>query len=255
MLLDLPRQLCPIWLKCLNANSINKIEFPLTEILTGSLYYPSSHFDGDPVRHLAGNIHSFIYVDYGYSEKELDHNLETSGFTGYTILGRRSVSQAELNPKKLTPSGANMEIDGNTEIHSRFIKKPFCEWLVFERNRDLDSRHGPERFSLIYLCADGAAAYQILFTANGLKPSVICIIQPGDAFGRNWTNFKDPNQILARSVQQNSAGIPPYLLDGQNWKRDRSDPACWPYYDQFIGLLHKANGGNISVFGNSGKND
>jgi hypothetical protein len=130
MLLDLPRQLCPIWLKCLNANSINKIEFPLTEILTGSLYYPSSHFDGDPIRQLAGNIHSFIYVDYGYSEKELDHNLETSGFTGYTILGRRSVSQTELNPKKLTPSGANMEIDGNPEIHSRFIKKPFSFSLI-----------------------------------------------------------------------------------------------------------------------------
>lgn len=40
----------------------------------------------------------------------------------------------------------------------------FCVWLVFQRTANYDELHGPERFSFVYLSADGAAAYQALFT-------------------------------------------------------------------------------------------
>ena len=57
----------PVRLTELNSDSILRSRFPLGELLRNSLFYPSSAFDGDPVKHLAGYIHSFIYVDYGHT--------------------------------------------------------------------------------------------------------------------------------------------------------------------------------------------
>jgi len=83
MINNLPLLAYPNWLKTLTVESMAKDDFPLNDILTNFLYYPSSWFDGDPVRHLAGNIYSFIYVDYGHAKSELDYSLENSGFRGY----------------------------------------------------------------------------------------------------------------------------------------------------------------------------
>ena len=123
-------------------------------------------------------------------------------------------------------------------------KKTFCECVVFEREKSADQSHGPERFSLMYLCAEGNAAYQILFIANQIRPRVMCIIQPS-------TQFDNPNYTLAQSVIANPAGMSPFLLNGQCSKRTRHDSACWAYYDTFICLLHKSNFGNISLFSSS----
>jgi len=38
-------------------------------------------------------------------------------------------------------------------------KPPFCVWLIMERKQDVAESHGSLRFSLLYLCADGVAAY------------------------------------------------------------------------------------------------
>ena len=244
MINNLPLLPYPNWLKTLTVESMAKDDFPLNDILTDSLYYPSSGFDRTPVGRLAGNIYSFIYVDYGHTKSELDDSLENPGFRGYHIIGRRPVSEHELNPKGAKLSGIDSRLDGRPERRKNVIKPPFCEWIIWEKNGNAIQFHGPERFSLLYLCADGAAAYQILFTPNRIRPKVICIIQPGEGFGGNWTHFKDPNQILARSVWENPAGMPPLLLDGEYWKREASSPACWPHYDEFICLL----GDKISVF-------
>jgi hypothetical protein len=253
MISDLPSLDYPNWLKSLDAVSIVEDKFPLKEILADSLYYPSSGFDGDPVRYLGGNVYSFIYVDYGRAKEDLDTELENDNFKGYKIVGRREVSEQELNPNRLVPSAELFRIDGDPRHNEWLIKKPFCEWLIFQRDRDLDHRYGPERFSLVYLSADGAASYQILYTGNGQKPLMICLIQPGEGFGGNWTDFKDPKKILARLVRDNEAGIPKFLLENYHWKPRNENSACWPHYDSFICSFHKSSGGNIHAFTTSDK--
>jgi len=52
MLHELPEMLIPEWLTNLSPKTIMNEPFPLHELLRDSLYYPSSGFDGDPVRHL-----------------------------------------------------------------------------------------------------------------------------------------------------------------------------------------------------------
>ena len=120
--------------------------------------------------------------------------------------------------------------------------------MVLERESGFSPEHGPARFSLLYLCADGAAAYQALYVANAVAPKVIAIIQPGHGFGCNWTNFGDPEQILARTVATNPAGKPELLLYGGYGARDYFREPCWPEYSDYICFLDKHGGGTIGVW-------
>lgn len=128
-----------------------------------------------------------------------------------------------------------------------------CSWVVFERKNGFGGNHGPERFSLLYLCADGAAVFQVLFHANKIAPKIITIIQPGHGFGGNYTNFEDPKQILGRSVLSNPAGKPDYLLFGGIEKREFYEQSCWPEYSSFINFLPNVPGGNIGIWERSSR--
>lgn len=186
----------PLWLSRLTAESIESGPFPLREILRSSLYYPASGFDGDPVKYLAGDIHSFVYVDYGDGEEAFERELQTEGFKGYRLLGKRAVSEKSLTPRNwdrnvLPPEyripGAFPEADG----------APFCTWIVLERLPGFDDNHGPARFSLVYWCHEGISAYLKLYFFRGIAPRAVAIIQSDYGFGGNWTAFADPNEILA----------------------------------------------------------
>ena len=85
----------PEWLKG------DDFHFNLKDILKDSCYYPSSWFDGDPVRYLAGNVYSFIYVDYRFTEEEIER--ETAlGLRGYNLIHQQHISEDELLPQNLT---------------------------------------------------------------------------------------------------------------------------------------------------------
>ena len=108
--------------------------------------------------------------------------------------------------------------------------------------------HGPHRFSLLYLCAEGVAAFQALYVANQLAPAAIGIIQPGYGFGGNWTDFTDRDRIFAGIVLDNPAGHPKFLLHGGIGPREFYDQPCWPEYSEQRGFLDKAGGGSIGVW-------
>ncbi len=250
MIEQLPLLEEPEWLTRVDPVTIQDEALPLAGILRDSLYYPSSGFDGDPVRYLAGNVLSFVYVDSGQGRADLDQALRSRGFRGYEILGRRDVAERELVPSGWTPSLPLPE-DGDPSKYRDWIRQPFCSWIVLQRVREMPDSHGPHRFSLLYLCADGVAAFQALYVANGESPAFVAIIQPGHGFGANWTNFEDPNLIFARSVLQNHAGIPTILLYGGIGPRDFYRQPCWPDYPELLCFLDKAGGGSIGVWRNA----
>ena len=231
---ELPIIDVPEWLSELSPDSMrSESPFPLRKLLQDSLYYPASGFDGKPVKYLAGNILSFVYVDYGYSRGELINALKNPGFRGYDLVAKRSVTEPELTPRSWRPTPPDPS-DGNPACHRDWIKDPFCEWLVFERRKDVPVTHGPRRFSLVYLCADGVAAFQALYVANSIAPKAVAVIQPGHGFGMNYTNFEDPNKIFARSILGNPNGQPELLLCGGWGEPDNYREPCWPSYNQKI---------------------
>ena len=125
-------------------------------------------------------------------------------------------------------------------------KKPYCSWSIFQLREDVPAINGPPRFSLLYLCADGVAAFQALYYANSASPKAVAVIQPGHQFGGNWTNFEDHKKIFARTVLGNPQGSPQILLNkgaGYSFR----EQCCWPSYTELICFLDISDRG-IGVF-------
>lgn len=232
----------PEWLSRVDPATIEHTVLPLDDIICDSLYYPASSFDGDPVAYLAGNILSFIYADYSHSLEELDDALGNPGFLGYSVIARRQVTEAELTPRGRIPSLA--PCDGDPSVSRTWWQRPppFYSWNVLQRLEGVPANHGPYRFSFLYLCADGVAAFKALYVENGRVPKAVAIIQPGHGFGCNWTNFTDPGAIFARYVRENPAGQPEHLLYGGARGQHSYTRPCWPAYSSWVCFL-----GNTSI--------
>lgn len=123
----------PDWLSQLSSESMLADRFPLEELLFDSLYYPSSGFDGDPIKHLAGNFFSFIYLDYGANQDAYSHALSYPGFRGYDLIATRAVAEYDLVPNgwQFAPP---IPSDGDPSYHYlNWVAKPLCSWSVFQR--------------------------------------------------------------------------------------------------------------------------
>ena len=211
---ELPTIAVPSWLTELTPAAMTDGSFPLRRLLRDSLYYPYSAFDGDPVKHLAGNILSFIFVDRDRSRDELCAELNNRGFKAYDLLMIRSVTERDLVPRWWHPSP-----------YRHLIEEPFCIWAVLQRKACLAADYGPHRFSLLYLCADGVAVFQTLYITNSVAPRAVAVIQPGDS------KFKDPDGTFAQNVLRDNPGGPPQILLYGGYNDCESYPSpCWPAY-------------------------
>ena len=221
----------PEWLMVLDTDAVKNDNLPLSELLNDSLYYPAAGFDGVPIQYCTGDIYSFVCVDYSRSKKLLmeELNSDQKGFKGYKVFTWRDVAMDEL-----VPNGWHPEIlpgpDENPRKLQSSIEEPYCIWAIMERLADFDEGHGPKRFSLLYLCADGAASYQALYNSNGFVPLILSIIRPVHSFGGNYTDFTNPQGILARSVKANKTGMPEFLLHEGIRREDKQLESIWPDY-------------------------
>jgi len=245
MIKSLPKLEMPKWLARVGEED-QLSPIPWKEMLIDSLYYPSSEFDGDPIKHLSGNFYSFVYVDYGISRHEFKKKLKKKGFKGYHSIQYRDITEQyrDITEQDLTSNGCKPippnRHDSDPTKYRDWIKKPFANWSVFQRNDGLDSEHGAERFSLLYLCADGVAAFQALYISHYCFPLGIAIIQPGTGFGFNWTDYTNPDEALGEMVLNNQKGKPKILLYGGIGRRHWYGKPCWPQYSEHIHYFEKS---------------
>ena len=251
----------------------NPREFDIRNILQDSLCYLASGLHGHFVKCYMGNAYSFVYIDYYISRERLLQDMAEYGFKGYRVIRQESIDPHKLHRggwdaltwyyREDDPRGerrfdhlrgdrergyfANQESlntlwkkvlpvygDGNPNAWRRIQKEPFAEWFIFERTEEYDESHNPYRFSLLFICADGAAAYQALYLENRMTPKILAIIQPGEAFGCNWTNFTNRGQILARSVFHGGNPLPEYLINGGIGRSEFYRAPIWPEYTEFV---------------------
>ncbi len=242
----------PEWLARLQPAQLEASVFPLGEALRHSLYYPAAGFDGRPVQFLGGFIHSFVYVDYGMEERAVDAEMRAPGFLGYDLVGRKRLSERDLAPSGWRPQVPPQFRDQMSRFTDKqengFIRKPFATWYIFARNHDRGEDHGPQRFSLVYICADGVATYQALYWQGQTAPEVLAIIQPGTGFGGNYTDFRDPDGFFAWTVLRgNGANIPEYLVCGgllldyaqAFWPNDYPEHVEWFQYQNGNGVWRR----------------
>jgi len=199
----------------LTKTQIENGKFPLEDVLHNSFYYPSCGFDGGIVKdcNTLGaqlKIVSFIYCDYATGEL---FKSQQNTFAGYHIFGTRNVSHSELTPK-----GWQLQIPPNVNLqdYQRYkgYWKPFINWTVYERDENQGDERGPEKFSLLYLGGEGVATYQALYWSNNFTAKALAIIQPGTAFGGNWTDFTAKDGALAWVVNNNPSGSPDIIYYG-----------------------------------------
>ena len=203
----------------------------LKEILRDSLYYPSSAADGGIIKYCNENydefgISNFVYADYGFGEERLLQRI--GGITGYRV-----VENVSLRPEDLLPAGAVFMPSSISKeqyfSQQRLWKRPFARFFVLEREKGFDGRHGPSRFTLLYIGGEGVATYSGLYLSNGITPKAVAIIQPGAAFGGNWTRFQEPGAPFHEVVMHGKT-VPEYVFYGGVNKSCGYGDFAWPGY-------------------------
>lgn len=203
------------WLDALTPETVARDAVPFQKLLDNSVYYPACGTDGRPVEYLHHLSRSYIYVDYNISQDDLKIAMQKRSFTGYKLLTERYVTQSEITPHGWHPHEHPTAKDGNPRkpMENGWIDRhPYALWTIWQRKEGYDEKHGPLRFSLLHLCADGVAAFDALYYTWNTKPLVFCIIQPGTGYGLNWTDFRKPGHIMHRLISNNPAGMPKYML-------------------------------------------
>ena len=232
MISAMPVMEMPAWLREISERGECE-RFPLMEILQDSLYYPAAGLNGTPVKFLGGNIFSFIYADYGVSNREFLRNLNGTG-RDCGFLGYSSVLQRELRVGEIVPQGWVPPLLPDNSYDRRLLldQERQCDayghWSVWSRKPDFPPEHGPEAFSFLYLGGEMTCVYQTLYNRHAIKPKVLAIIQPGSGFGGGWEHTEGNQSFFKRVVQHNSAGMPEYLLCGGFGSF--YEEACWSEY-------------------------
>lgn len=215
---------------------------PLRSLLSGSVYYPASSMDADPVELLAPYFHSFVYADYALSRDDVIKGL--ARFPGYGVLANRDVALTELAERKW-PSTPPAE---EHERVRRFMQPPFAVWAVLQKKFDVGGTPLSDRISFLFVGGDGVATFDALYRRKRRAPAAIALIQPGHGFGGNWTDFTDPNGPLAHAVMENQAGQPMWLLEGGTGEATLYQTPCWPDFGTTVWTRPRSGEGTLRLW-------
>ena len=177
----------PEWLMSLTRDDIKNKPFPLEDVLADSCYYPGCGTDGNPIAFLGRYCQSFIYVDHCVTGQELLDAIKNKPFAGY-----KSVAQRNLIPEELCHNLNGIPVD---------TKKGYAVWQVMERNEDRTDDFGPKRLSLVYLGAEAAPAYYVIYQRNGFIPKWLAIVQCSELLD-DWGSSKGFRKLVLKNPPQ-----------------------------------------------------
>jgi hypothetical protein len=236
------------YLNKLTVTDIEQGPIPLQEMLANSFYYPACNSDGGVVTDCNKNnkelgIDTFLYCDYAFGEEALNDDMDT--FHGYKVFAKRTLTKTDLVPNGWMPRfPPGFNIQQNVR-YNNIYHTPFAKWIVYERLESKGDDFGPSRFSLIYIGGEGIATYQAVFWTNNACPKAIAIIQPGHAFGNNWTDFTDPNGFLNWVVMRHpNKKSPVQIYYGGVMGRDDYNDLNWSNYNKVRGIEQYYGGPN-----------
>lgn len=203
------------------------------------VYYPGAGTDGQPVAVLGGSgaAHCFVYVDYGLTrpavERQLDH--PQHGFMGYTPIARVTVAEHQL-----TPAGWVRHFQpGDPTPNRHFIRtEPYAFLEILQRRPGFGPDHGPDRLAIVFMGADGVAAYDALFCQGG-RPAPFAVVLQDHGYGGNYTTFGAGG--LLHTIAVRTSRFPEMLLVAT------ANTTPWPGYAEIQeavaggGGMHQVN--------------
>jgi hypothetical protein len=219
----------PLWLEMVGRHT-ETATFDLNDLLRDSLYYPACGFDGTPIKHFSGLVHSFVYADYLVKKEDLIRNLRSgSGLRGYRQVLDRDVNRHDVAPPGWYPHIMPPRNSWQHLQHRQEQTELFGHWSVWKREHHFTEKHGPEFVSLLYLGAEMSATYQGLYLRTGIVPRVVALIQPG-CMGGEWEYPIEAGSFFKRVVDAHPNGKPEFLLRGTYWKSITGTLSEWPDY-------------------------
>ncbi len=160
----------PDLLNEIDASSIATMEIPWAELLTDSLYYPSSGIDGTPIRHWRLGVNSFVYADFLVSRDDYGRALRS--IVGYEPVAQQEIPEEAIAPlgwRSLMPEAVEPRQYLRAMQYSRVAGgRFFALWTVFQRRPGRPDWLGPPRFSLLHIRAEGVATYNALYARRRL---------------------------------------------------------------------------------------
>jgi hypothetical protein len=204
----------------LDHGSIQTVQIPVVELLEDSLYYPGSGIDGTPIRLWSLGVNSFVYADLSWSQDEYLKVLGKNPIRGYRLVAQRHIQARDLlvpgfvisPPKSFKANIYRQSLEGS----GANTRTAFAIWSIFERMEALSDAHGPKRFSLLHIRAEGVAAYAGLYLAHQALPRTLAFIRPGIGLGGNYVAFEE---ALIEVMKQSKRGLPKRLL----WEHRREE--------------------------------
>lgn len=227
------REELPVWLRAWKRNKpISASDLCTAFFSSRVVYYPGSGTDGQPVQYFGAqhSAHCFVLVDYGITRDHVLHELGEAGhpFAGYARIGQINVGTTDLTRAGwvpyIRPEGAP---SGPPAADGPYV---FIE--ILERTVGLDDTHGPERLAILFLCADGVAAYDALFCQTKSRAPFAVVLQD-HGWGDNWTCFGSGGVL--DQLAQKTGRLPEYLLVARNTE-------AWPRYSAVEGTAQGGGG-------------
>lgn len=226
------REPVPEWLARFRAGDAFQVDAFLSSRV---VYYPGSGTDGQPVR-LFGSTHSahcFIYADYGLTQEQIEQELndQAHGFLGYRSAARLSLTERDVAPAGWIP---HAELIGSpVQGRAGVATAPYGFLEVLERIDGFGDDHGASRLCILFLGADGIAAYDALFCQRNGTPPPFAVVLQDHVFGGNYDSF-GADGALARAAALFEA-LPSWLLVAEN-------TTAWRGYEQVPDLPGEIGG-------------
>ena len=176
-----------------------------------TVFYPGSGDDGCPVAlcSVSHAAHAFVYVDYGVPQEIISKQVHT--FRGYEVEHREEVSESDLRPGRWTQHIDRSELPAR--VYDFASAKPFGLYIVLERDKDHDERHGPERLAILFVGGDGYATFDALYCQDDGTPAPFLVVVQDHGFGGNFDRF-DKDGLLERLARRCAVQIE-WLLVGE----------------------------------------
>lgn len=191
---------------------------PALEALLQSpiVYYPGFGSDGHPVKFFNTRHEAtcFVYADYRVEEEQVRAALDNpersySGrFLGYHCLQRIPVTAEDLTPNgwqpHRLPSGHSWE---------KPLIRPYGFLELLERDDGYDDTHGAKQLSILFLGADGHAAYDALFCQRPTRVPYAVVLKD-HGFGGNYSRFGGGGAL--EDITMRARVLPEFLLVAAN---------------------------------------
>lgn len=175
--------------------------------LSECVYYPCSHLHGTPIKFLSSRFKNFFYCDYHVTHEELQGEIRSGGFTGYSLTNIVDVDPIDL-------LGVSWRDFGNT--HREKIaqlpfkwKSPFIALCTFRRQDGFLETHGPDRFDLLFVCAEAVSTFVSAFSRRRVSPKCLVHVRSGIGFGGGFSEYP---KLMEAAVRANPGGLPDFLL-------------------------------------------